>query len=86
MKCKETKTYYKIWDIRNKKYISGQRSKTTWNSIPWIVTKIKNLCSQQTYGGFRKMEDFEIHEMEMTFKNIINPIDVSDNGVKSEYY
>ena len=86
MKCKETKTYYKIWDIINKKYISGQRNKTTWSSIPWIVTKIKNLCSVKYYGGNRKIEDFEIHEMEMKFKKIINPIDVLDNGVKSAYY
>lgn len=84
MKYQETKTYYKIWDIKNKKYISGERGKTTWSSIPWVVTKIK--CGRKYYNGNRKIEDFEIHEMEMKFTKIINPVDVSSNGVNSKYY
>lgn len=85
MKYKESKIYYKIWDISKKKYISGARSKTTWNSIRWVNEVIKNLCNDINYGhchiNGRKIDEFEIHKMEMKFNSTINPIDISNNDI-----
>jgi hypothetical protein len=66
---KKEKQLFKIWDRTKKRYITGDKSKTSWRSMKWILSKIDDLCKESSYcysgGNNRKPEEFEIRIFEL---------------------
>lgn len=62
---------YKIWSLKEEKYIPGQDSKTTWTSLKWIATKLKKIKDDSEYYTRRSntsrfnIADYEIHKCEL---------------------
>ena len=62
------KVFYKIWDIKNKKYISTGHEKSTWATLNGSQEKVRDLCHPNRYSYSqeqRKPEDFEIQMFHM---------------------
>lgn len=78
--AKKEKALYKIWDVTNQCYVSGNKSKTTWNSLSWVESRIADLCrskvSYSDYDTQRKPEEFEIRKFELVCVETMSAVDM----------
>jgi hypothetical protein len=65
------KVFYKIYDIRNKRYVTASREKSTWATLSGVQEKVRSICqphdrySYNPHAFSRKPEDFEIQMFHM---------------------
>jgi len=62
------KVFYKIWDIRNKRYITASREKSTWATLTGAQERIRSMCQPDRYSYNTlkwKPEEFEIQMFHM---------------------
>ncbi len=65
---KAERPLFKIWDKRNEKYVSGDKSKTTWRSEKWVVSKLNDLCN--SHWNKRDINDFDIRVFELQLTEV----------------
>ena len=64
---------YKLWDKAAEYYLSSN-SKTTWNSLHWVARKLLDI---KKWGGEKwDSSNYEVHEFEIGFKQIIDVAEV----------
>ena len=86
MEAKERQVF-KIWDRTNKRYISGDKSKTTWRSMKWVISKIDDLCRETKELGYsyrntrRDPSEFEIRIFEL---QMVEQIDARSLYIKEK--
>jgi len=66
---------YKLWDKKNESYISSN-SKSTWNSLHWVSAKLLDMEKWSHMALEFNINDYEIHEFEIIFKNKIDPNEI----------
>lgn len=73
------KVFYKIWDIKNQRYITASREKSTWATLNGVQDKVRSMCQKDRYGWqtalqltARPPEDFEIQMFHMVQFNRMN--------------
>lgn len=62
------KVFYKIYDIRNQRYVTASREKSTWATLNGVQDKVRTMCQPDRYSynaGRRNPEDFEIQMFHM---------------------
>lgn len=65
---KTERPLFKIWDKRNEKYVSGDKSKTTWRSEKWVVSKLNDLCN--SHWNKRDINDFDVRVFELQLTKV----------------
>jgi len=73
----EKKRLFRIWDKKYESYVSGNKNKTTWNSIGWVTSKIEDEC--RGHGRYysnsnlrRNPDEFEVREFKLVLENTID--------------
>jgi hypothetical protein len=63
------KVFYKIWDITQKRYVTGSREKSTWATLNGAQEKIRSMCTDSGNRYYpqtpRKPVYFEIQMFHM---------------------
>ena len=74
------KKIFKIWDRKYGKYVTGNKSKSTWSSIGWVTSKIEDECRApyQSFGNQnrRNPDEFEIREFKLVLENTMDAGDL----------